>query len=251
MLKKYKAVLLEFKKAAKDLAVDHWTLVKLKGVSTDNFCPLSKSDGVGYDGDSYLLLDKCVEFKKYIWFELRNSMWRKHGIVFLDHLKYICNEIVKPFCVGILHHAERVQEMHELAKNLSTPLMKGNGYEAYNWKLRDKELSVYDIQVAIKDGIPSSMQDELEDNQEVYRSLAHKDWCGLFSTTKVKDNRKRDAIQINKLATFKAASLSDSNNSTSIPRKKNSRTCVCFKQQGKKTTKKQIAHNFCVLCKKS
>ena len=32
--------------------------------------------------------------------------------------------------------------------------MKGDGYEAANWKVSEKEFSVHDIQVAIKDGPP-------------------------------------------------------------------------------------------------
>ena len=49
--------------------------------------------------------------------------------------------------------------------------MKVNSYEAAIWKVCDKELSVHDICVVIKDGLPSYMQDELEYNQEDYCSL--------------------------------------------------------------------------------
>ena len=82
------------------------------------------------------------------------AMWRNHQSVFQDHLKYICNDIVNPFRVGILRYAKRIQDMHDLANNLPPPLMKGNGYEEYNWKFRNKELSVHDIRVAIRDGLP-------------------------------------------------------------------------------------------------
>ena len=49
--------------------------------------------------------------------------------------------------------------------------MKVNDYEAANWKLRDAKLSVNEIQFAIKDGLPSSMKDELDDNKEEYSPL--------------------------------------------------------------------------------
>ena len=130
-------------------------------------------------------------------------MWRKHQSIFQDHLKYICNDIVKPFCVRIFHYAESVKEMHVLANHLYPLLMKSNVYEAANWKVRNKELSVHDIQVAIKDGIPSSIQEELEDSQEDYGSFAHKERCDLFSTIKARDNRKMAETQIKKLVTFK------------------------------------------------
>ena len=92
-------------------------------------------------------------------------MWRNHRIIFQDHLKYICNDIVKPLCVGILCHSKHVQDMHYLAKYLPTPSRKGDIFEEAIWKVRDKELSEHDIQVSIKYRLHSSMQDELEDNQ--------------------------------------------------------------------------------------
>ena len=66
------------------------------------------------------------------------AMRRKYRSVFQDHLKYICNEIVKKFRVIIIHYAERVQDTHDSAKHLRPPSMKGNGYESANWKVHDK-----------------------------------------------------------------------------------------------------------------
>ena len=154
VLKKYKAVLLECKQSSKDLAGYKWNLGELKGLSTDDFWTWYKSDGISYDLDAHPRLEKCVDLKKYIWFDLGKAMWRKNRSVFQDHLKYICNDTVKPFLVGILRYAKRIQDMHDLANNLPPPLMKGNGYEEYNWKFRNKEFSVHDIRVAIRDGLP-------------------------------------------------------------------------------------------------
>ena len=71
--------------------------------------------------------------------------------------------------------------------------MKSDGYESDHWKFRDKELSVDEVRFSIKDGLPSSIQYELDDNQEDYRSLTNKYWCDLLSTIEVKDNRKMAA----------------------------------------------------------
>ena len=68
--------------------------------------------------------------------------------------------------------------------------MKGNGYEADDWKVRNKELYVDEKKVAIKEGLPSSMWDEMEDNQEDNCSLTYEYWCDLLSTIEVKDNRR-------------------------------------------------------------
>ena len=77
-LKNYKMVMVECKHSAKDLAGDSWDLGALKELSTYNFCTWAKKYGIGYYGDAYLGLDKSVDFKKELWFELVKYMWRKH-----------------------------------------------------------------------------------------------------------------------------------------------------------------------------
>ena len=83
----------------------------MKELSTDDFWNWDKKYGIDYGGSAYLGLDKCVDFEKDILLELGNVMWRKHQSIYQDHLKYIHNDIVKPFCVGILRYTKRVQEM--------------------------------------------------------------------------------------------------------------------------------------------
>ena len=99
------------------------------------------------------------------------------------------------------------------------------------------------------------MQEELEDNQEDYCSLNHEDWCGILSTIKVKDNRKREATQINNIASARAAFLSDSNGSIRILRKNNSRIgagVLCSKTLShNKAPKNHSNQRHLVLCKKA
>ena len=58
-----------------------------------------KTDNIGYDGHDYLAMDKLVDFDRELWLELGKCMWRKHWIVYHNHMKYVCNDIVKPFKV--------------------------------------------------------------------------------------------------------------------------------------------------------
>ena len=75
--------------------------------------------------------------------------------------------------------------MHDLASYLPPPSMKGVSAEADNWTVHDQEFTVSKIILAIKDGLPSSMQEELEFHRGYYLSLNHEDWCDLLSTIKV------------------------------------------------------------------
>ena len=102
-------------------------------------------------------MDRSINSEKYIWFDLGKIVWKKHCSVFQDHIKYIHKDIVKPFQVAIIRYDDRVQEMHDPAKYLPPPLVKGKSYESDNWDVREKLFSKNYIHVAIKDGLTSSM----------------------------------------------------------------------------------------------
>ena len=153
-------------------------------------------------------------------------MGRKHRSVYQDHINYVCNDIVKPFKFKILCYAERVREMHDLAKYLPPPSMKGESKMAAKWSVRNEQFTNSDLQRSIKDGVPPKIMDELDDNIEDYRSLTYEYWCDLLSTIEVKDERKRAAVYIKKIASTRPASPSDSDESVSIMRRKKAKTGV-------------------------
>ena len=45
---------------------------------------------------------------------------------------------MKPFGVGILRYAERICEMHDLAKYVPPPLIKKYEYYQADWAIHDK-----------------------------------------------------------------------------------------------------------------
>ena len=98
------------KQSAKDLAGDEWTLGDMSGISTEDFCTWAKKDTTWYDGHPYLANDKCVYFKRELWFDLGKCIWRKHRSFYQDHMKYARNDIFKPFKVKILRYAKRVRD---------------------------------------------------------------------------------------------------------------------------------------------
>ena len=66
----------------------------------------------------------------------------------------------------------------------------------------------------------------MDDHPEDYRSLTYEDWCDLLSTIEFKDERKISAVNTKKIASARAASLSDSDKLVRIPRRKKSKTGV-------------------------
>ena len=141
-LKKYREVLVACRQLAKELEGDEWNLGKLAGLSADDFWTWAKMDTMGYDKNAYLAIDKCVIFEREIWSELGKCMWRKHRRIYKDHLKYILNDIVKPFCVKILLCAKSIRYMHDLAKYLPPPFMKDKSAETYNYTVGNQEFTV-------------------------------------------------------------------------------------------------------------
>ena len=79
--------------------------------------------------------------------------------------------------------------MNDLAKYLPPPSMKGESAIESNWSVRNKEFRISDLQLAIKDGLPKFMRDELDDHPEDYRSSTFENWCDLLSTIEVQDER--------------------------------------------------------------
>ena len=92
----------------------------------------------------------------------------------------------------------------------------------------------------------------MDDHPEDYCSLTYKDWCDLLPTIEVKYERKRTAAQINKITYARAATLSDRNESASIPRKKKARTGVLHSNRPqKKAHKNHGIQRYCMRCKKA
>ena len=74
----------------------------------EQFWNCHKVDGRYAAEDPISGAERWSYFEKKLWFELVNSIWKKHWSLFMVHLKYIHNYIVKPFSVVIIQYDERV-----------------------------------------------------------------------------------------------------------------------------------------------
>ena len=149
-------------------------------------------------------------------------------------MKYIRNDIVKPFKFKILRYSELIRDMHDLAKYLTPPFLKYESAMADNWNVHNKDFTISDLRLDIKYSLPKFMRGELDDHPEDYRYLTYKYWCDLLSTIEVKYERKRPATQIKKINSDRSASLSDSDESVKIPRKKKANTGVLLSNKSPK-----------------
>ena len=78
--------------------------------------------------------------------------------------------------------------------------------------------------------------------------MPHKKWCDLLSTTEAKNNRKKDAAQIKKLAVSKAAPVnSDSDTSAKVAYKNKASNGVLTtrKHKGKEKPKHKQSQRYC------
>ena len=101
-LKKHQEVLVTCRNSAKEITGDDWDLVNLHGLSAEDLWTWANTYTTGYDVHGYFAWYNCVNFRKELWFELGKCIWRKHRNVYHNHMKYVCNDIVKPFstCFG-------------------------------------------------------------------------------------------------------------------------------------------------------
>ena len=97
------------------------------------------------------------------------------------------------------------------------------------------------------------MRYELDDHPEDYCSLTYEYWCELLSTIEVKDERERESVHIKKIASVRAAYLSDSNYPVRITRRKKAKTGVLISNKSPRRAQERHhgAHSYCVFCKKA
>ena len=121
-----------------------------------------KSHGFDSGGDMISGKYCCEEFQKYLRLNGGKCTWKKHWYAFQDHVKYINNNIVKPFRVKILQQDKFVCEMHDLSKYLTLSSNKGDIFDKAYWRFRYRDLAEDEISFTKKYGIPQSIHYNME-----------------------------------------------------------------------------------------
>ena len=121
-----------------------------------------------------------------------------------------------------------------------------------NWSVRKKEFTTSDLRLDIKDGLHKKMRDELDYHPDEYCYLTYEGCCDLLFTIKVKDEMKIVAVYIKNIDSAMEASLSDSDESMRVPRRKISKTGVSNSHKSPRRAhyRHHGAQRYRLLCKK-
>jgi len=72
--------------------------------------------------------ESAEEFEKLLWFELGKLIWKDHRQVYYGHIKYLQQNIVKPFKWTMVQYISRVREMYDYCIYLQPPSLKGQDF---------------------------------------------------------------------------------------------------------------------------
>ena len=108
---------------------NQWTIGAANSVTMEKLLNYGKVDRRDVDGDPTSGAEHCTCFDKELWFESVKTIMRKRRSIFQDHVKYMHNDIVKPFRKVILQYVEPVREIHNITKFLPPLLKKGDEYD--------------------------------------------------------------------------------------------------------------------------
>ena len=79
-----------------------WTLGLGNNITIEQFWTWYKVYGCKSDGNPISGAENLEDFQNQFWFDIGKSMCIKHSSLFKDHVKYIHNNIVKPYTVFII-----------------------------------------------------------------------------------------------------------------------------------------------------
>ena len=148
-----------------------WNIGEANNFTMEQLWNWTKAD-VWNSGRDYISGENwCQDCEKELRFELGNIMWMKHRSVFQYHAKYIYNEVLKPYRVGILQYSKRICGMHDLSQIIPPPSKKWNEYDQAYWNVCGEEWSKNDICIATRYKVPTFMQDKMENKDKDYRYL--------------------------------------------------------------------------------
>ena len=60
--------------------------------------------------------EHCANFERHIYYKIGKIIWHDHGSVYEEQLKYLQNDICKPYKYSMIQYTERVRDLFEILK---------------------------------------------------------------------------------------------------------------------------------------
>lgn len=98
-------------------------------------------------------------------------MWVRHRTVFDEHVRYLENKIIKPYDMAIRDFYDCVLEMYSYLHYMQLPSMNNQAWYEAKWHMLYNRPIEERLHVAIRNGLPRSMQDKLDQKDEDYRMV--------------------------------------------------------------------------------
>jgi hypothetical protein len=110
----------------------------------------------------------CSSYKTYVWFEMGKLLWTRHRTVQEEHIRYLENKVIKPFDMAIRDFYDRVVEMYSYVYYMQPPSMNNQVWYEAKWSTCSTQMSEERMRTAVRNGLPRSMQDKLDQKDEDY-----------------------------------------------------------------------------------
>ena len=88
-------------------------------------------------------------------------------------MKYIKNNIKKPYKVRVLHYTDHIRDMHGMDSCLSRYIKKVQEYHVADWGTRNKPFNEEKNIIATRDGLLPLTRYDTEDRKKYYCSIQH------------------------------------------------------------------------------
>jgi hypothetical protein len=191
--------------------------------------------------------EHCQQYESYVWFEMGKLMWVRHRTVQDEHIRYLENKIIKPYDMAMRDFYDRVVEMYSFIYYLQPPSMNNQAWYEARWHTLTALPSEERIRVAIRNGLPRSMQDKLDQKDEDYRMVSNETFLDYLYRLEIEDQQERAEKQrlresLEKKGNLKAAEAVESGR---IPKKDKKRKSDASEKGSSKKAKKGKYCDWC------
>jgi hypothetical protein len=111
--------------------------------------------------------------------------------LFGEHICYLENKIINPYDMAIRDFYDQVIEMYSYLYDIQPPLMNNQAQYQAKWHVIYALPDGERICIAIRNGLPRSMQDKLDQKDEDYRMVDNETFLNYLYRLETEDKQER------------------------------------------------------------